>query len=129
VAPVTVTSACGSELPRQVAACPKGESRLVRPVARWRTDGDACEATIFPRPSEIVVGARDGAVVEPGFGIDVVGLQKSFERIDSLTWIVPVEQREPPFMSVAVLQAGRTIRLRNLSTAPDDAATAKVCRP
>ena len=48
----------------------------------YHQEGDFWEVMLYPSPVEKVGGADDGAVIHPGFALDLEGLRALFDRID-----------------------------------------------
>lgn len=62
-----------------------------------------------------------GALVDPGFSLDLLLLQSLFAEVDDLGWnTYGYHGTESPFVSVEGLYAGRAVFLRVLSAAPED---------
>ena len=79
--------------------------------------------TGLPTPAELVGGAEDGAVVFPGFSLDVQGLSTAFEELVGVCWqaqpLGPHGQ-EGPYLSFEGVYDGHDVWLRVLGEAPDD---------
>jgi hypothetical protein len=79
------------------------------------------EIDLYPTPVELVGGAVDGAIVSPGFSVDLIELQALFETIEAVNWNTHGHHgSEPAFISVEGEYQGREVYLRVLSAAPED---------
>ena len=109
------------DLVEAVAGCMEVDEPMGPLGYRWHEeDGDFWEIDLYPTPIELVGGAVDGAIVDPGYSLDLAALQSVFERIDALYWNTHgYHGSEPPFVSVEGIYEGREVFLRVLSAAPD----------
>jgi hypothetical protein len=48
----------------------------------YREEDNFWEVMLYPSPVEMIGGAEDGAVVHPGFSLDLEGLRAMFDRVD-----------------------------------------------
>src|SRR5262249_47209820 len=71
------------------------EARAARPAAhgpmgplgvRYGEEEGCWELVVYPTPVELLGGAHDGAVVAPGFTLDLEGLRAAFDRVDDFGW-------------------------------------------
>ena len=69
-----------------VANCMEPHSQLGPLAYRWRNEGGYWEMWVYPAPAELVGGAEDGAVVSPGFSLDVQELSSAFEELEDVHW-------------------------------------------
>jgi hypothetical protein len=83
---------------------------------------DGCwEVDLYPTPVELLGGAADGALVAPGFSLDLLQLQALFGRVDAVSWNTHgYHGSDAPFISVEGAYEGRDVWLRVLCAAPDD---------
>jgi hypothetical protein len=87
---------------------------------RWHEEEGFCEVDAYPTPVEVVGGAADGAVLAPGFSLDLEQLRAVFEEIVDLGWnAFGWPDGEGPFIWVEGTYQGRSIFLRVLSEAPE----------
>jgi hypothetical protein len=109
------------DLIEAVAGCMEVDEPMGSLGYRWHDeDGDFWEIDLYPTPIELVGGAVDGAIVDPGYSLDLAALQEVFERIDALYWNTHgYHGSEPPFVSLEGIYEGREVYLRVLSAAPD----------
>jgi hypothetical protein len=109
------------DLIEAVAGCMEVDDPMGSLGYRWHEEeGDFWEIDLYPMPIELVGGAVDGAIVDPGYSLDLAALQSVFERIDALSWNTHgYHGSEPPFVSVEAIYEGREVFLRVLSAAPD----------
>jgi hypothetical protein len=94
---------------------------LIGPLGfRWRSDEDFWEIDAYPAPVELVGGADDGAVVTPGFSLDLEQLRNAFERVDELGWnAFGWPDGDGPFISIEGDYRGHDVYLRVLAEAPE----------
>jgi hypothetical protein len=79
------------------------------------------EIQVYAEPIELVGGAADGAIVSPGFSVDVRQIESLFERVDAVYWNTHgFHGSEPPFLSIEGVYAGVEMWLRVSAAAPDD---------
>jgi hypothetical protein len=90
----------------------------------YRLEEDLLELIVYPTPVELVGGAVDGAVVIPGFSLDLHMLSAVFERVDALHWqahsLGPYDL-EGPYLSLEGIYQGHHVWLRVLSAPPEEA--------
>ncbi len=90
---------------------------------RWRNEDDFWEIWVYPTPAELVGGAADGTVVNPGFSLDVQQLLAVFEKLADVSWLAqplgPHDQ-DGPNLSFDGVYDGHEVWLTVLSRAPDD---------
>jgi hypothetical protein len=98
---------------------------------RWHDDEGCCEIDAYPTSVELVGGASDGAVVSPGFSLDIEQLRGVFEEVVDLGWnALGWPDGDGPFIWVEGTYQGREVFLRVLAEAPeDDEPGAKVRLP
>ena len=53
---------------------------------RWGTEDDFWEVMVYCTPGEAVGGAEDGAVLVPGFSLDLMELTSIFEELTDSHW-------------------------------------------
>lgn len=84
---------------------------------------DIIELIVYPTPVELVGGAADGAVVVPGFSLDLQALQSAFERVEAVHWQahdMGPHDFDGPHLSVEGLYEGHSVWLRLLSEPPEE---------
>jgi hypothetical protein len=114
-------------LVERVADCMEGHgpagSVQYRCWTEEEEDEELWEILVYPTPIELVGGAVDGAVVAPGFTLDLQDLSSLFDRVDVFLWeaeaFVP-EDAEVPNVSIEGIYQGHSVVLRLLSEAPED---------
>jgi len=90
---------------------------------RWGNEDDFWEVTVYCTPGEAVGGAEDGAVLVPGFSLDLMGLTSIFDELTDSHW-----QAHPfgphdhggPHISVEGTYRGHQVFLQVLAEAPED---------
>ena len=98
--------------------CPAG------PLAfRWGNEDDFWEVMVYYAPGEAAGGAEDGAVLVPGFSLDLMELISIFEELTDSHWqshsFGPHDQ-EGPHISIEGVYQGHHVYLRVLAEAPQD---------
>ena len=53
---------------------------------RYDNEDGLWQIDLYPTPIELVGGAADGAVVVPGFILDIDTLRGLFDRVDAVSW-------------------------------------------
>jgi hypothetical protein len=102
------------------------EARSVMGAMGWRylEDDALVELVVYATPVELVAGAYDGAIVMPGFSLDVQAFQEVFERVIALQWHAqgfgPGDE-DGPHLSIEGTYQGHHVWRRVLAEAPDDA--------
>ena len=75
-----------TELVEGVAGCMDAHSPIGALGWRYHEEEDLLELVVYPTPIQLVGGEHDGAIVIPGFSLDVLALQAVFERVTALHW-------------------------------------------
>jgi hypothetical protein len=87
---------------------------------RWREEEDFWEIDAYPTPVELIGGATDGAVVTPGFSLDLEQLRSAFDQVEDLGWnALGWPDGDGPFIWLEGVYQGHDIFLRVLSEAPE----------
>ncbi len=89
----------------------------------WRQEDDFWEISVYSTPGEIVGGAQDGAVIVPGFSLDMQGLMAAFEKVADLHWIAQSfgpHDNLGPHVSIEGVYQGHEVWLQVLAEAPED---------
>lgn len=106
-----------------VANCMEPHGALGPLGYRWRNEADQWEIWVYPTPAELVGGADDGAVVLPGFSLDVQQLSSAFEDIEDVRWQAHPfgpHDTEGEHVSFEGVYNGHGVWLLVLSHAPGD---------
>jgi hypothetical protein len=104
-----------------VAACVEVQSPTGPLGTRYHEDEGLWEVVVYPTPVELVGGAHDGAVVVPGFTLDLEQLRAAFDAVVSFGWdALGLNDPEGPHVHVEGTFRGREVWLRVLAQAPDD---------
>jgi hypothetical protein len=103
-----------------VAACVEADSPMGPLGLRyWEEDG-FWEVWIYPTPVELVGGAHDGAVVVPGFRLDLEQLRQEFTSVAAFGWnALGLNYPEGPHVYVEGVFRGREVYLQVLACAPE----------
>jgi hypothetical protein len=116
-------SAWMTELVEGVAGCMEAHSPIGALGWRYHEDEELLELIVYPTPVKLVGGEHDGAIVMPGFSLDVLALQTVFERVTALHWHaqdVGPDDEDGPHLSLEGTYQGHPVWLRVLAEAPDD---------
>jgi hypothetical protein len=104
-----------------VQACMQSSSPLAPLGLRYDQDDAFWEVTVYPTPVELLGGAHDGALVTPGFALDLELLRASFESVGALGWqALGLDEAEGPHLYVEGVYQGREVDLQILVYAPED---------
>jgi hypothetical protein len=116
-------SAWLSTLVEAVADCMAAQSPMGAMGWRYQEDDELVELLVYATPVALVGGAHDGAIVVPGFSLDVQALQAVFERVTALQWQAHSfgpDDVDGAHLSLEGTYQGHGIWLRVLAEAPDD---------
>src|SRR5262249_19451653 len=69
-----------------ISECVEAQSSMGPLGYRYLAQGDPWELMVYPTPVELVGGADDGAVVNPGFSLDLQALLAHFDRVEAFQW-------------------------------------------
>jgi hypothetical protein len=87
----------------------------------WSQEEGLWEVTVFPTPVELVGGSVDGAVIAPGFHLDLEQLRAAFERVVDFGWnALGVVDPDGPHVWLEGIYEGQEIFMRILAEAPED---------
>ena len=90
---------------------------------RWGSEEDVWDVRVYYTPGEAIGGAEDGAILVPGFSLDLVALMATFEELTDACWRAhsfgPHDQ-EGPHISVEGVYQGHHVYLKVLAEAPED---------
>lgn len=84
---------------------------------------DLWELIVYPTPVELMGGATDGAVVLPGFSLDLQALQSAFEQVDAVDWCAQAfgpHDLTGAHISLEGLYQGHQVWLQVLAEPPED---------
>ncbi len=90
---------------------------------RWRMENDFWEIAVYSTPGEVVGGADDGAIIVPGFSLNVQELMSAFEVVASLHWrshSFGPHDNLGPNVSIEGVYQGHEVWLKVLAEAPED---------
>ncbi len=109
------------DLLEAVAHCVEPDSPMGPLGMRYWEEDDFWEIRIFPTPVELVGGAQDGAVVLPGFTLDLRELQAAFEEIVECVWnALGLNVPEGPHVAIEGTFQGHEVYLQVLARPPED---------
>jgi hypothetical protein len=78
------------------------------------------EIWIYPTCVELVGGAHDGAVVVPGFSLDLEQVRAAFDDVTAFGWnALGLNDPEGPYVYVEGVYRGREVYLQVLAQAPE----------
>ena len=104
-----------------VAACIEADSPMGPLGLRSREAEGLWDVCVYPTPVELVGGAHDGAVVTPGFRLDLEQLRAAFDAVTAFDWnALGLTRPEGPHVAVEGVFRGREVFLQVLAYAPDD---------
>jgi len=108
------------DLVEAIAGCIEADDPMGPLGFRWQEESGFWEIDLYPMPVELVGGAVDGAVVDPGYSLDMTALQAVFEEAKFLSWNTHgYHGSDPPFVSVEGIYEGREMFVRILAAAPE----------
>ena len=108
-----------------VADCMEAHSPMGALGWRYHEDDECVELVVYPTPVELVGGVHHGAIVRPGFSLDMQALQAVFEHVTDLHWHAQgfgPDDADGPHLSLEGTYQGHLVWLRVLAEAPDDDA-------
>jgi hypothetical protein len=112
-----------TELVEAVAGCMEAYSAMGAMGGRYHEDDERAELVVYATPVELVGGEHDGAIVMPGFSLDVQALQGVFEHVTELHWHAQgfgPDDDDGPHISIEGTYQGHHVWLRVLAAAPED---------
>jgi hypothetical protein len=86
-------------------------------------DDDVWEVVLYPTPIELRGGDQHGAVIDPGFSLDLLALLALFDNVVAFQWTAhPFLPGDRAFPAVAIegTVQGHGVSLQIQATAPDD---------
>ena len=88
---------------------------------RYREEDGLWELVIYPTPVELMGGAEDGAIVAPGFSLDLEGLRGEFEQVVVCAWqSLGFPNDEGPHVAIEGVYRGHEVFVQVFAYAPDD---------
>jgi len=108
-----------------VANCIEAHNAMGPLEYRYSLEEEITELIVYPTPVELVGGAVDGAIVVPGFSLDVLTLQSAFEPVEAVSWQahgLGPHDLEGPHLSVEGRYQGHAVWLRVLAEPPQETA-------
>lgn len=76
---------------------------------------------LYPTPVELLGGAHDGAVVAPGFTLDLEGLREEFDEVIAFSWqALGFPDGPGPHVSIEGMRQGHKVFVEILAHPPDD---------
>ena len=106
-----------------VASCMEAHSEMGPMAFRWGEEEDAWDIMVYPTPGELIGSADDGALVSPGFSLDVQELTTAFEELVDVRWRAHAfgpHDEEGRHISIEGVYDGHEVYLQVLSDAPED---------
>ncbi len=106
-----------------VANCMEAHSEMGPLAFGWRQEEDHWDIMVYPTPGELMGGADDGALVSPGFSLDVQELSTAFEELVDVRWQAEAfgpHDQEGRHISIEGVYDGHHVYLQVLSDAPED---------
>ena len=90
---------------------------------RWGEDEGFWDVMVYCSPGEAVGGAEDGAVLVPGFSLDLRELMSVFEKLTEVHWrsqSFGPHDHEGAHVSLEGVYQGHHVYLQILAEAPED---------
>ena len=88
---------------------------------RSREEDGLWELVMYPKPVELVGGAKDEEIVASGFSLDLEELRAEFERVDACSWqSLAYPNGEGPHVSIEGVYEGHKVFVQVLAYAPED---------
>lgn len=88
---------------------------------RYGEDGGMWEVLVYPTPVELVGGELDGAIVSPGFSMDIEEVRSVLDRVVAVQWLAS-DLSEGSEVLIEGVYEGHKVVLRILAEAPEDEA-------
>ncbi len=101
------------------ANCSESHAPPFKMGYRYTEDGEFWEVLVYPVPVQLVGGAEDGAIVSPGFSMDLRQIASAFDKVVAQQWSVYHHLDGPEVLIEGVYQ-GHEVILRMLAQAPED---------
>jgi hypothetical protein len=102
-----------------VGGCVGADSPMGPLGLRYREEEGLWEVWLYPTPVELVGGRHDGAVVVPGFSLDLEQLRECFEAVVALSWdALGLNCPEGPHVAIEGVFLSREVCLQVLASAP-----------
>lgn len=86
---------------------------------RYHEEDGFWEVLIFPTPVELLGGAHDGAVVAPGFSLDLEGLRGEFDEVTAFSWQA-LGFADGPYVAIEGVYQGHEVYVEILAYPPED---------
>ena len=106
-----------------ISECVEAHSPMGPLGYRYLAQDDPCELLVSPTPVELVGGAEDGAMVIPGFSLDLHVLLAHCDRVEACQWsfhgLGPYDP-DGPCVSIEGLSQGHHVWLRVLVEPPEE---------
>jgi len=106
-----------------VGGCMESHSPQGPLAFHWGEEEGFWEVTVYSTPGEVVGGADDGAIVVPGFSLDVQELMSAFEELIDVHWCSqPFGPHDDAGQHISIegVYQGHEVYLRVLAEAPSD---------
>jgi hypothetical protein len=104
-----------------VSTCIEADAPMGPLGLRYGVDEDFWDISVYPTPVELVGGAHDGAVVIPGFRLDLERFRSLFEKVKDFGWnALGLTDPEGPYVYVEGVYDGRTVFVQVLASPPED---------
>ncbi len=104
-----------------VGTCMEADSPMGPLALRYREEEGFWDVCVYATPVELVGGAHDGAVMVPGFHLDLEQLRAKFDSVTACGWnALGLHASEGPYVYVEGVFRGREVYLQVLAYAPED---------
>lgn len=103
-----------------LVGCVEADSAMGPWGLRYREEEGFWEVWIYPTPVELIGGADDGAVVVPGYRLDLEALRLAFTSVAAFGWdALGLNNPDGPHVYVEGVFQGREVWLHVLAQAPE----------
>jgi hypothetical protein len=112
-----------NELVEVVASCIEAYRPMGAMGWRYHAADELVALVVYPTPVALVGGVHDGAIVIPGFSLDVQALQAVFAGVTALQWHTQgfgPDDEDGPQLSIEGMYQGQSVWLRVLAEPPED---------
>jgi hypothetical protein len=109
------------DLLEAVSACVEADAPMGPMGLRYGVEEDFWDISVYPTPVELVGGAHDGAVVIPGFRLDLESFRSLFEEVKDFGWnALGFTDPEGPYVYIEGIYGSREVFVQVLAAPPED---------
>lgn len=106
-----------------IANCMEAHSPMGPLGFEFNQDAEQWEVIVYPTSVELAGGPDDGAIVNPGFALDINQLNQAFDEIIDIQWVahgLVHGDAFGPHVSLEGIYQGNAVYIQIHSYAPDD---------